>query len=53
MKNLSIEKMDSIEGGWRTSVGCAIVGASMGIASGGLGFAAGLACSLYFEYNPK
>ena len=52
MRELNLEKMECIEGGWRASVGCAIVGVTMGIISGGIGFAAGLACSLYYEYNP-
>lgn len=52
MKFLEIKQMEELQGGactqtkqYAANVGCALVGASFGLITGGLGFAAGLACS--------
>jgi len=50
MKKLEISQMEGLQGSsacaQAVNVGCAIAGLSMGLISGGLGFAFGLGCSM-------
>ena len=56
MKKLEISQMENLQGGsacaQAVNVGCALVGATMGIVSFGAGFIFGLGCSMIAtEYN--
>ncbi|WP_370408648.1 hypothetical protein [Tenacibaculum dicentrarchi] len=48
MKNLELNEMEGLQAGWgwpsRAQWGCAVMGATMGIISGGIGAVSGLIC---------